>query len=465
MENLQLATEFQDACFQPKILESRKTTAEKGTMYPNAKELATLRSENSRWEEFLGPYAGRVLLVTANGQLTQGDIAVAGGICTLRTADVIELYERGIITSPTTGQPENVTSIEKFVRWIPKMVTFDQVVESIGFVNAQKAVVISEIDLWSRRIIDQLQEGLGIRISFQNKQRIQAAVELAESRIFIMAQRYRQYLQRECSIKSPELVQVKDTDIWEELIKVRDEILQASDLSIGEIAQSYDIEEEIVDSRSIVWAMYTQPYFELLKREGYLSDFDAAFVVEPIIHTTQVSKALKYGYTMIFRRNPYSGEGINNLTGFIAFLECLTKDGKTVRSALTTGFVPNVSNWERLFQNQNDESPLSGKLTFEQNQTLTLEENYLFIWGLNLCPFGKIQKALLELVDIRRRFTEQREKAKDQYRGINLGKNPESRIQLQNDIQNVKNTFLIEVAVQNKVIQEELYSLLNFLTN
>src|SRR5207253_148897 len=112
------------------------------------------------------------------------------GWCAIRTKDVITLGEKGAIIDPRTGAIEQVTSVDQVTSWIPRSVTFDQIVESVGAVNASEYAVISERKLWSTRVSDKVKSVLNRRLSVEEKDAIESSIETAEIIRSVMTQRY-----------------------------------------------------------------------------------------------------------------------------------------------------------------------------------------------------------------------------------------------------------------------------------
>ena len=161
----------------------------------------------------------------------------------------------------------------------------------------------------------------------------------------------------------------------------------------------------------------------------------------------------------------FDQNGYNANTGFIAFIECLTNDGNSVRRKLTTGCVPNIANWESLFTTTNDSALVTGSLLPENNRTLSVADNNLFVWAFNLFPFGTVQRELMRLAEVAVLFKCEKKRIQKEPLPFNNGDKKVIRDQVQKRIGDLKEELLRQVDESNIVIAQELKRLFSILTN
>lgn len=419
----------------------------------------TLPDIERRRQEFLelmGDFAPRVLMVSNpenSFSLVPEQIAIAGGWCALRTKDVVSLDKEGVLMDPQTGNIEKVRSVDQVADWIRKATTFDQIIESIGAMPAFESVVISERKLWTQRLVAKLSQIIDRPLSAQEQEGIESSVEQAEATRAEMTRRYLAL----ATGRDVGFQRVVDEDIWEDLKRAQREMFERTGISIESLQKLFPDEAKI-PSAAMVWAMYSEPYFDVLRQRGFIKR-PIVFIVEPTLHTYADTPAGNFVVQRIYQeRSPYlAPNSMNKNTGFVAFIECVTPRGLNVRKTLGAGEVPNVSNWQRLFED--------GVLVPERNRTLSPQENQLFVWGVNLLPFGRTRATLLRLVELQSKFKEERVRVTSQFPGDALKKDPSLRVVAQQKVADLRNEFLNLVEAENEKIALELKSLLTALTD
>lgn len=439
---------------RPEGIAKRIDQAKKGWLPQGLTMEAALR-DLSRFSQVLGEFAPRVLIL-ANpvnpSTLIPEQLAVAGGWCALRTKDVATLNEDGAIMNPQSGQIEQVQSVDQVVRWIQEAVAFDQVIESIGVVNASEYAVISERKLWSMRVVEKLRTILNRKLSEEERNAIESAVENAEITRAQITKKYITYITGNESIVFQRVV---DEDVWTGLERARNEMLRRAGLPLDLLQKRYPNERLTLPYSSLVWAMYSEPYFDMLRQEGYIKA-KRVYIVEPSLHAAvETQSEAEMAISVYRRKGVYQDpQGFNANTGFIAYLECVNAEGKNARKELSIGDVPNIANWQNLFRE-------GGLLDPEKNATLTPSENQIFLWGANLLPFRQVRQALLALSQLQETFKEE----KKRLNGNGQNKNSDGRVAIQQKVDALKAELLPKVIEQNIVIASELKKLFAYLTS
>lgn len=438
---------------RPEGIAMRINDAKKGHL-PAGITLAEISEKLDRFSKVSGEFAPRVLIMSAPtnpNSLIPEQLAVAGGWCALRTKDVADLSDRGIIMNPESGEVEKVTSVNQVAEWITRSVTFDQIVESIGPIKGSEYVVMSERRLWSMRIISKLETILRKRLTTDEKSDVIQAVEDAETIRALTTQRYIQYVTGDDNIVFRRVV---DEDVWDGLKKARDEMLRKGDLSVEKLKLWYPEAALTLPYSSLVWAMYSEPYFNMLRQEGYMSA-KKAYIVEPSLHASAENQAEIDLAINIYRDKGIYGDrkGFNTNTGFIAYLECVDGKGANVRRVLNTGEVPNVSNWQNLFRQ-------GGMLDPQRNLTLTPPDNQLFIWGANLLPVRSTLQALVQLATMQDEYKAEKARFGQQ---LNKFSTNGERSSIQRKANALKDELLQKVEEQNEIIANNLKQLFIYL--
>lgn len=435
---------------------SRINDAREGHL-PTGLTLAEMTGDQGRFAALLGEFAPRVLIASNPNNpmsLLPEQVAVAGGWCALRTNDVKNLTAKDpIIANPLTGELEPVTSVEQVADWMEKSVSFDQIVESIGAVNASEYGVISEQRLWTERITAKLSQ-IFRGISSQEQEKIAQAVANAEQMRAEMTSRYLQYVTGNEDISFKRIV---DDDIWDDLRYAQVDTFSRIGLSVEKLQRMFPDEAETTKSKSLIWSMYSEPYFDVLRNKEIISK-PTVFVVEPILHAVGDNKSGKEVARRIYQDQGiyFDKRGMNPNTGFIAYLGCFTPDKNDIKDQFSAGEVTNVSNWRSLFSG-------GGRLNPDNNRDTDLSKNLLFVEGLNMLPFGVCQKKLLELVSLQQRFKEEKALLGKSF-ATRVKKDPVVQASMRDKTEQLRQAMLIDVNDANAAIALELKNMFTFLT-
>jgi len=370
-------------------------------------------TNKSQWEKILYRFAPAIALVTdPQISLIPEQLTIAGGWCAIRTNEVKEL-QSGIIVEPETNKLTKIISVKQVANWIKTSVSFDQITEAIAPLSQVELMAISEVRLWSERICQKLSWVLPDPLTSTDKDQIFKAVEEADKKRYQLTQRYISYVtdnpQREADLK-----RILDYQIWPELTTARDELIQAAGLSLEQLAAMYQTNVTWIDSMSLVWTMYSQPYFQVLKQGGYIQG-EQFLIAEPAEHAQPASAVEAYFTNRIYQKFNRLGvyfypEGINANTGYVAFIGCIDSRGQNARKNLSLGEIPNLSNWEKMLT--------GGQLSPENNLSINIQENKLLLWALNLMPFeSEVQESIIALTKIRQEFNETKKKTNGEIKG------------------------------------------------
>lgn len=391
------------------------------------------------FKDIIGPLAPRLLLATdpESLNLLPEQLAACGGWCALRTADVQLMSNEASIMNPDSGYIEPVRSVIQFTDWIRRSPTFDQIIESVGPVNAGEYAAISEGRLWAERAITKLATILRRNLSPEERSAIESAIYDAENTREELTRRYLSALLQNDNLT---FRRVNDYDIWDELKKARDKLLQTAGISLEHLSA----QDPTAPNASIVWGMYSEPYFDVLRGSGIITS-SKVLIVEPAFHAYPETRAHRQVADRIYPGNNryFSRRGLNANTGFVAFIECLDEKGFNVRRTKPAGLVPNIANWESLFEKGNQFDPGS-----DSNLAINPALNALFQWGLNLYPTDDVLSALFRLSDIQRDY----KKAKLNYSGD------------QQAIIDLKKAAMETIYSQNTIIAAKLQGLFRYMT-
>lgn len=283
---------------------------------PKGLTLLNLESNSQGFNSILGDFAPRVLIASnPNNALTliPEQIAVAGGWCALRTKDVVNLNKQGIIMNPKDSKLEEVKSIGQVASWIQQSVTFDQIVESVGAARGAEYAVISERRLWTERMILKLSEILRRNLSSWEKNTIERSIEQAEK---IRAGMTARYLQFATGNENIIFQRVVDEDIWTELQISQKEMFARAGLTIDRLEKMFPGDAAIIHSSALVWAMYSEPYFDVLRSNNLIKK-QSVFIVEPSLHTYADTKAGNEVVRRIYQDKGiyFDSNGMNANTG------------------------------------------------------------------------------------------------------------------------------------------------------
>lgn len=407
---------------------------------------------DSKYNTLFGDFGIKVVTISrpSGDQLNDPEqIAVAGGSCLLRSCDQDLLSQEGAVIDPVTGLYQPVTSVRQYCDWLESSIAMDQVVDSVGAVKGRESVIIAETRLWIGRIVDKLSQIFGRELTSPELEQVTTTVIETEQRRFSMSKNYLQYvLGDEYPVN-----QVLDRDIWEELGDVRDEMIAAAGTSIEQLSNAFAVPTASIDGLTRILGMYTGPYFDALRANGYISsEAEVALIAEEAPHA-QTGSRLEIAVinnTIRAGWGYFDPEGENATTGFCAFVESVSGDGNSSRSSQNVSNVPNTSNWELCFEDTSQSSaPVAGSLVPENNRTLTLCDNALYIAALNYLPFGETLEAAVGLRELADRFKTEKKKRT----------NPELGRQNQEIVAALREELLEEVEILNARISDNLFCL------
>lgn len=425
----------------------------RASMLPNGLQPDELSADRLKaWENVLGAdFLQRVLLMAdpqSDASLIPEQLVVSGGWCALRTADANDL-DKGIVMDPQTGTPTPIKSVEQVTDFIRNGAAFDQIVDAIGTPNnpALERVSISESKLWADKIVQKMIRN-GMQLTDADRDAIVAAVEQAEIARYQMTERYMRIMTGNPNLS---LTRVPDYEVLEDITRARDELLREAHVNLGSLARTYPDEKDKVGNGSIIYSMYSQPYFEALQSRGFISPQRKTFlIVEPVFHAWADSQTGDYLVDKVHRdAGVYFQRGINSNTGQVAYVECISPNKQSVRRELKCAQVPNVTNFYALLE--------SGELAAEQNLILDPMQNKLFLWGMNILPTGATLQALEGLISAKQDFDREKKEISDRTKG---------RADVQQVVASMRARYISErVLPLNAVINEELGMLFLTLTD
>lgn len=434
-------------------LKSRIDKARKGHL-PGG---LTLDGNIERFNDILGDFAPRVLILSNPDNplsLLPEQIAAAGGYCALRTKDVESLSKEGVIMNPITSELAEIKSVEQVCRWIIDSVTFDQAIESIGTPEAFEYVAISERRLWTERVNAKLSKVFDRKLSQAEQNMVERSLEEAEKIRAIITERYISLVTGNENVNFKRVI---DDDIWEDLKKAQEEMFARAGITINDLVSNFPSDAETIKSSAIVWAMYSEPYFDMLRNKGFIKN-KTLFIVEPTLHTFADTAAGNAVVNAIYQNSGeyFDPNGINKNTGFIAFIECVKTGGDSVRKKSGVGEVPNISNWKRLLKD--------GFLNPLNNNIIDPTQNQLFVWGVNLFPYGKVRDSLLALLEIQEEFQAEKKKISQRIT-LECGKKDlDARSRLQCQVDGLRKELLNKILCENEKIALNLEKLFVYLT-
>lgn len=416
---------------------NRIESAQRGHL-PNGKTLEDLPLS------ILGSeFAPKVIIGALPESATKDSLTISGGWCTLRLVEAGKLEKERVLLNPVTGTEEPITSIQQVANWLQDSIAFDQVVEAIGPILGNEYVAISESRLWAKRILIAVENSLG-KLKFSERKFLIQAVEDAEKKRALLTERYLQLVLG----KSVRLRRITDREIWGDLRKAQQELFSKSGLSVASMAKEFSNGNNNLSSRVLVFSLYSEPYFAMLRRKGLVTNQNVV-ISEPTIHTRTKDLAGNAVIQAVYQANgKYGQPGINPNTGFVAFMECLWQGnekgkgkGEPVRDTLAINQVPNTSNWRELFSN--------GFLNPTQEPDLDPLKNPLFVWGVNLIPFGKTRQTLLKLLEVKEQFIDEKKNVK---------------LNSKEDADNFKRKFLDEIKQLNQNLAQDLWDFFERMT-
>ena len=307
-------------------------------------------------------------------------------------------------------------------------------------------MAISEVKLWSERICQKLTDNLSLTLSSGERESIFNAVEAADQTRYRLTQKYINFVTE--SSRGTDLIRLPDYQIWQELIQSREELMGAAKISLDSLARLNGSSLSLLNSLSMVWAMYSEPYFRNLKKSGYISG-KTFLLAESASHGIPASATESEFINRVYREIGvyFDRDGINPNTGYAAFIGCIDSNGKNARRTLELGNIPNLANWQQWLEN--------GRLAPNNNLNLNLKENQLLLWGLNLMPFDSgVQQAILKLSDIKAQFNQVKMELSRRFSGRDA----------QAPIEELRKTFTPQIYDQNQALAGRLGVFFKYLT-
>lgn len=348
--------------------------------------------------------------------LSADETTVLGGWCAARTKCLLEI-EKGNLFNPIKGSVIPLT-FKNLIDWIQTAISGDQIIDSVGIYNGDKYALISEQLLWSRKIARAFETGSNTILNNTEKNLILDAIKISENRRFLITKKYIEFVKG----KRIDLVKFTDSEIWDDLVKARNVLLDQIGISLKDLVApfienrfNHDLKQDInaqndlknyIDEYSLVWTMYTGPYLQLLKKLGIISTQNAV-IIEPWSHARSNEGQIKLNDTIIqtSSRNHYLGnKGINKNLGFIAISESSEYNFKSTRTSLTISKVPNIQNYKLYFDRLNADSSISN-LDLSRNKSFVLASNYL--------PYGKAKDLLVQMIVISNEYKNRKLKIKN----------------------------------------------------
>lgn len=347
-------------------------------------------------QSLLGDFSERALVEPQSIEklLPPDSTTALGGWCILRKADSLLLRE-GKLSDPEKGETIPLQSVKQLTNWIERAVSLDQIVGSIGIFSGTNYVAISEDYLWSTRIKAMAERIISIEPN--DIITIRQAITKSQLIRFEMTLRYMQYLKGE----QVRLVSVVDEDILSDLEEAKKQMLATAGTSVEELEQRYPNESGI-DNYSLVWAQYTGPYVDALRKRAFVKTPNA-LLLEPADHAYSETQAKAELTRRYFSKpsNRYLAEGgPNSNLGFIPYVESMEPNGKATKTVLPIGSVLNIQNYKTF---------LAEIRSSDSIKKTTLSDNMAFILGVNLLPFGKTKELLLQMIQLKNAMKSEKE--------------------------------------------------------
>ncbi len=340
------------------------------------------------------------------------DFTVLGGWCAIRTNDMLNINE-GKLSNLERNTTYNYSSPSEVSEWVLNAVSIDQIVEAVGTYKGCKYTVISEQRLWGDRLQQSVEAHLGRSLTNVESEQLKSAVVNSELKRKIITQKY---LDKVTGQKNS-LKVVIDTDIFEDLVRERNILLEKVSVTMKDLAMPiylnrvksgadhHDVENILeqnimkdlvsyIDSYSLVWFMYTGPYLELLKSKGYV-DTEKAVIIEPWSHASSNESESLFNQRVFeqFGINNYlDPNGFNRNLGFIAMDEVASFSWKKIRSSEPISKVPNLKNYK------NYTATLSRSATRGE---LDLSKNQIFLDAVNYYPFNENLQLIKKMIEVR----------------------------------------------------------------
>lgn len=388
------------------------------------------------------------------------EYTVLGGWCAIRTRCMRDLA-KGILTDVGTGREIKIESVEEVAHWITQAISADQIVESIGIYNGETYVAISEEKLWTEKVINALEDVFDRGLTTSEIDILSKAMSIAETKRFLITKQYIEYVTQ----KSVNFRRVIDRDIFNELVNGRDELLQAVQTSIKEIAEpliqnrvkfdnkSLELWQQhktiddlcnYVRDYSLVWFMYTGPYLKILQDKGYVTT-PKAIIMEPWSHgasnEAEANFKEKVFASQSGKNNYLVPGGLNEDLAFIAIDESSEYNFKPSKVNKTIAEVPNIINYDDFFATLKENKMIAA---------LNLESNPSYMLGLNYLPYGKCREALLNMIRIKEDYREEKQKIKDTFK---------TQEDVKKAIQTLKKKESARMQLEAEKVNKELYDM------
>lgn len=389
--------------------------------------------------KLFGQFGQRLVSVSKGAErLLPQDVTAIGGWCAVRTIDM-QLLQKGLITDPNTGEITNYQSPEQICEWLERSPSIDQVIEAIGLYSGDKYIAISEEQMWGNRIKAAVSTQQRRPLLQEEVNSIEASIQKAELFRFELTKRYIEYV----TGKKPDFLRFTDRDIYSDLVKVRNEMFKAAGISLERLIKMFP-EDNGIEGYSLIWGMYTGPYFALLKQKG-IANTSKGVILEPWWHAIGETNSKHYMNVLTytpFWKNYFQKTGINGDLGFAAYANLMTQNGDLMWVSTPLNQMPNASNYNDF---------LERNFRQESCQNIDLSQNPAFIWGVNLLPYGRCQQALYEMVRIKDEY----KLSKKQITASSTDKD-----QTIQSVSQLKNESSQEILIQAEIVIEELKKML-----
>ncbi len=358
-----------------------------------------------KWgRKHLGETYDKVVLATRGVETAFQDVneyTTLGGWCVLRTFDTVKLT-KGLLTHPITNKAYPITDITNVAEWIVSNIALDQIVETVGYHPSNRYVAISEVELWTKKIVTLLEGQLEEHLTPSDTQLIQSSIENVELQKYQLTQKYLEYI----AGGPVNLTRVVDSDIFDELIQGRDRILTTVGLSIEALVEPtlarFESSQKMkqrdrlihyIQDYSIAWFLYTGEYLKILQKAKYVIT-PKALLVNPWKYAlnSEIEGKQLFGDKVFQGQHAYLRKGgINENIGFIALDQPSTYGMKRLRTNTSIANVPNIKNYRQYISNLRQDEKL-GFLDISQNQA--------FQDTLNFFPYARGAELLTRMIHV-----------------------------------------------------------------
>ncbi|MDO8610447.1 MAG: hypothetical protein Q7R95_07910 [bacterium] len=391
--------------------------------------------------------------------LKLGTYTVLGGWCALRTKCINDL-SKGILTDLSTGQLMKFKSVKEVTNWITNAVSADQITESIGIYNGTSYASISEEYLWTQKAAQILKKYLNRNLTSQEQENIRRSIHISDDKRYKITKKYIEFVLN----KKIDFTKIVDIDILPDLIDSRDRFLDSIHTSLKDLATiiikeildhkkingEYNKEFKIIYKRlfdylnnySVILFMYTGYYLDILKRKGYVKS-PKAIIMEPYSHVLSNEFEAEFKRIIFSTNNGKNNylikNGANEDLGIIVIDDVCNYSHRRVKKYQSIHEIPNIQNYHNFIDRLSSDKNMSA---------LDLKNNPVFMCGVNYLPYGRCNKALLEMIDIRNEYLVKKKQVK-QY------KDDESFFEI-TELKKIKSSL---ISKQAKIVLEELEKL------